>query len=317
VFRWAWRLFRRDWRQQVRVLALLTVAIVATVVGASAAYNIGPARGNAEFGAANHLFTYFDVADAQSVDALLTAAEDWFGDIDVVTSREVAVPGSVDSVEFRGQDPNGAFSDPMLALLKGRYPTAPDEVAVTNRLAETFALDIGASFELGGEAWTVVGLVENPSDLSDEFALLAPSQWEFGQSITFLVDASSDRVESFRPPEEMQFEGNLIGGRPSQEGGFAVVMVLIVAVIALLLISLVAAAGFVAVAQRRLRQLGMLAAVGASEAHLRFVMVANGGVIGALAALLGAGGGALAWVLAAPRIEAAVGHRIDRFNIPW
>jgi putative ABC transport system permease protein len=115
----------------------------------------------------------------------------------------------------------------------------------------------------------------------------------------------------------MQFEGNLIGGRPSQEGGFAVVMVLIVAVIALLLISLVAAAGFVAVAQRRLRQLGMLAAVGASEAHLRFVMVANGGVIGALAALLGAGGGALAWVLAAPRIEAAVGHRIDRFNIPW
>jgi putative ABC transport system permease protein len=205
----------------------------------------------------------------------------------------------------------------MLALLKGRYPTAPDEVAVTNRLAETFALDIGASFELGGEAWTVVGLVENPSDLSDEFALLAPSQWEFGQSITFLVDASSDRVNSFRPPEEMQFEGNLIGGRPSQEGGFAVVMVLIVAVIALLLISLVAAAGFVAVAQRRLRQLGMLAAVGASEAHLRFVMVANGGVIGALAALLGAGGGALAWVLAAPRIEAAVGHRIDRFNIPW
>jgi putative ABC transport system permease protein len=296
---------------------LLTVAIAATVVGASAAYNIGPARGNADFGTANHLFTYFGVADPQSVDALLTAAEDWFGDIDVVTSREVAVPGTVDSVEFRGLDPNGAFSSPMLALVDGRYPAGPDEVAVTNRVAERFALDIGSSFALGGEAWTVTGLVENPSDLSDEFALLAPSQWEFGQSITFLVDVSSERADSFRPPSEMQFEGNLIGSRPSQEGGFAVVMVLIVAVVALSLISLVAAAGFVAVAQRRLRQLGMLAAVGASEAHLRFVMVANGVVIGALAALLGAGGGALAWVLAAPWIEAAVGHRIERFNMPW
>jgi putative ABC transport system permease protein len=33
VVRWAWRLFRREWRQQSIVLALLLVAVAATTVG--------------------------------------------------------------------------------------------------------------------------------------------------------------------------------------------------------------------------------------------------------------------------------------------
>ncbi len=33
VLRWAWRLFRREWRQQLLVLALLTVAVAAAVAG--------------------------------------------------------------------------------------------------------------------------------------------------------------------------------------------------------------------------------------------------------------------------------------------
>ena len=43
---------------------------------------------------------------------------------------------------------------------------------------------------------------------------------------------------------------------------------------------LVAAAGFVVVAQRRQRQLGLLAAIGATDRHLRLVMLANGVVVG-------------------------------------
>ena len=33
VVRWAWRLFRREWRQQLLILALITVAVAATIVG--------------------------------------------------------------------------------------------------------------------------------------------------------------------------------------------------------------------------------------------------------------------------------------------
>ena len=39
VIRWGWRLFRREWRQQLLVLSLLTVAVAATIWGASVVTN--------------------------------------------------------------------------------------------------------------------------------------------------------------------------------------------------------------------------------------------------------------------------------------
>ena len=80
----------------------------------------------------------------------------------------------------------------------------------------------------------------------------------------------------------------------------AAVSVLTVATVALFLVSLVAAASFVVVAQRRLRQLGMLAAVGATEKQIRLVMVANGAVAGAVAAVAGTVVGVAGWIAARP-----------------
>src|SRR6267154_863638 len=39
VIRWGWRLFRREWRQQLLVLGLLTVAVAATIWRASVITN--------------------------------------------------------------------------------------------------------------------------------------------------------------------------------------------------------------------------------------------------------------------------------------
>ena len=41
IFRWSWRLFHREWRQQVLVVALLVFAVAATTVGVTLAYNAG------------------------------------------------------------------------------------------------------------------------------------------------------------------------------------------------------------------------------------------------------------------------------------
>ena len=90
-----------------------------------------------------------------------------------------------------------------------------------------------------------------------------------------------------------------------------------VATVFLLLASLVAAAGFAVVAQRRLRQLGMLAAVGATQKHLRLVLVTNGAVVGAIAAVTGTIAGLALWLVFAPTLESAVDHRIDRLSLPW
>jgi putative ABC transport system permease protein len=90
-----------------------------------------------------------------------------------------------------------------------------------------------------------------------------------------------------------------------------------VATVFLLLASLVAAAGFAVVAQRRLRQLGMLAAVGATGKHLRLVLLTNGAVVGTIAAVIGTIAGLGLWLVFAPMLESAVDHRIDRLSLPW
>ena len=51
--RWAWRLFRREWRQQVLVLVLLIVAVAAMVVGLGVASNSDRLKNNPVFGTAN------------------------------------------------------------------------------------------------------------------------------------------------------------------------------------------------------------------------------------------------------------------------
>src|SRR5688500_20292853 len=58
VARWAWRLFRREWRQQVLVLALLTAAVAASIGLASAAYTTTAVPVDAVCGSAHHFITY-------------------------------------------------------------------------------------------------------------------------------------------------------------------------------------------------------------------------------------------------------------------
>jgi putative ABC transport system permease protein len=322
VVRWAWRLFRREWRQQVVVLALLTLTVGAAIGLATAAYNVGPSGADAEFGAANHYFEFRD-PDIRQLPSTLAAAQQRFGDVDVVRHRAVPVPGSADTLDYRAQNPAGAFSAPLLDLREGRYPTADGEVAVTDAVAGTFGAGIGASFALDGVPRTVVGVVENPSDLDDEFALLPPSALPTPDSVTMFVDASDAQVDSFwhqqadASPRPISTDMSITARRGLPEEVIAVMIVLVISTVALFLVSLVAAASFVVIAQRRLRQLGMLAAAGATEKQVRLVMVANGAAAGAAAAVLGTIAGVAGWIALAPRVEAAAGYRIDPFNVPW
>jgi putative ABC transport system permease protein len=57
VARWAWRLLRREWRQQILVLALLTVTVAAAAFSVSAGYNVASLPGP-QFGSANHLLQF-------------------------------------------------------------------------------------------------------------------------------------------------------------------------------------------------------------------------------------------------------------------
>ena len=57
MIRWAWRLFKREWRQQLLILLLIIVAVAAVVVGSAVAVNTPPPA-NAGFGTAHDLATF-------------------------------------------------------------------------------------------------------------------------------------------------------------------------------------------------------------------------------------------------------------------
>jgi putative ABC transport system permease protein len=95
------------------------------------------------------------------------------------------------------------------------------------------------------------------------------------------------------------------------------VLILVVEVLGLAFIGLVSVASFSVMAQRRLRALGMLSAIGATERNLRLVMIANGLVVGVAAALAGAAAGLAAWFAYAPTLQQATGHVVDAASLPW
>src|SRR5918996_4443613 len=319
IVRWAWRMFRGEWRRQLVVIALLTVAVAAAIGSVTIAYNSGSADA-AEFGSASHLIR-FDGADPRELEAGLAAARERFGTIDVIGHRTLAVPGSVDPVEFRSQDPRGPYGDARLALRQGSYPARAAQVAVTDGVATLLGLEIGERLALDGHRRTVVGIVENPRELSDEFALVTPSSAGAPDHVTVVVDAGAASVGAFGDSRAggAGDRRSAFGGtepRPDDQAASALAM-FGVATVFLVLAALVASAGFAVIAQRRLRQLGALAAIGATERHVRLVLLTNGAVAGVIGALIGTIIGLALWLAILPTLEPAAGHRMDPLSVPW
>lgn len=311
MVRWAWRLFRREWRQQIMVLTLLSVAVTAAVVGVSAGYHSTP-PGTGRFGDASQWFTLY-AEDDRPLEPRIVQAREWFGTIDVVGHWYLPVPSSAETIELRAQDPHGPYGGPMLRLLAGRYPTAPGEAAVTDEVAADLRVGVGDGLTLGDRTWSVVGLVENPGDLRAEFALVAPAQPEPPEAVTVLTAADPARFAQYRA----RYGQPVYELRPEHEWVEAAAGVFSVFAVSMLLVCLIAAAGFAVVAHRRLRQLGLLAAVGATERHLRLVLLAHGAAVGVAASAVGAVAGVLVWFAVTPRFETAAGHRIDWLDLPW
>jgi putative ABC transport system permease protein len=169
VLRWGWRLFRREWRQQLLVLGLLTVAVAATIWGVGAATNTQLSNPNAAtFGTAAALVT-LPGADPHLAAGIAAIADRW-GPADVIENQNITT-GTTQSVQLRAENPHGHFNAPMLSLVSGTYPAGPGQVALTSQVATRYGTHVGGTWQAAGTTWRVTGLVENPSNLADEFAL--------------------------------------------------------------------------------------------------------------------------------------------------
>jgi putative ABC transport system permease protein len=308
MVRWAWRLFRREWRQQLLVLLLIVVAVAATVVGAAVSTNTPPAP-NAGFGSAQDLATFPGTAPhlLAQIDGLARR----FGPLDVIENQTVAIPGSLQTYQLRAQNPHGRFGRPMLSLVAGHYPTGAGQVGVTTGLAATFGLRIGDTWRQGGVTRRVVGIVENPQSLLDEFALVAPGQVRHPTQVTLLFDAPGVRPAAIAPNVEIRSSAT-----PHNQINPETIVLALVTLL-MLLVGLVAVGGFTVLAQRRLRSLAILEALGATDSNIRLVVRANGAVVGLVGAVLGFVVGLGGWLAYRPELETSAHHLIGAFQLPW
>ena len=296
---------------------MLTIGVLTVVVGAAvtgSAMAVNAQFDDSSFFGDGDTVIRLDGTDPATVQAGLRAAVGRFGTIDPIAHTRLSIPGSSAVVDLRRQQPDGPFGAPMLRLIDGSYPTGADEVALTDRAASLLGAGIGDTIDIRATAHTVVGLVENPGALDDEFVLATPDPTAVADFVNVLTTWPDDGPDLSPGELPGQLDVNRAGQR--SDANVAVLVVFAITVL-LALVGLVAAASFVIVAQRRQRQLGMLAALGGSPRHLRTVMVANGAAVGVVAAIAGTAAGVVGWLAARPATESAANRRLGALALPW
>ncbi|HEV7957917.1 MAG TPA: FtsX-like permease family protein [Acidimicrobiales bacterium] len=308
VTRWAWRLLRREWRQQILILALITVAVAATTVGVGVSSNT-PLSTYVGFGNAKDLATFSN--DGASTKAKIASWHSRYGEVDVIENQIISVPGSIDTFDLRSENPNDSYGKPLLSLVSGELPTKANEVALTSGVASELNLKVGGAWGNGGVTREVVGIVENPENLLDQFALVIPGQVARPSQVSVLFDASGtapSKLGASVISTQSVGSGNVLNPET---------ITLALVTMVMLLIALVSIAGFTVLAQRRLRSIGMLGALGATDKDIMLVVRANGFFVGLMGAIFGLILGLGAWLAYRPTLETSAHHVVGVFQLPW
>jgi putative ABC transport system permease protein len=219
-------------------------------------------------------------------------------------------------------------------VTEGRAPGGAGELALTATAADQLGVRVGERVEVpdDGEAYTVVGVVEFPGGLGllprrdDPLAVFHPGTVPGDNPLgSWLVDTPGpvgweqqtalnrhgilvhSRAVALDPPAHLANEA------PVDGTAFAVGTV--VAGLAGLEIVLLAGPAFAVSARRRTRDLGLVAAGGGTPAQLRRIVLAEGLVLGALAAGAGIALGVAAAIAARPLTESLVGARAGGYRV--
>jgi putative ABC transport system permease protein len=316
LLHWGLRLLRREWKQRVIIVVLIAVATAAMILGTNVA-SATPGTPNASiYGTSSTLIILNGGTPHLAADiAKISKA---YGPASVVDDQSLPT-GIAGGADLRAQNPNAPYTGPLLSLDSGRYPTRAGQVAVTSGLARLYGLRIGSAWRLPGNGGTrtVTGIVEDPSNLNDEFALVAPGQLAHPDQVRIFVGVSALSSAVSNGGIIIPASASVSYPEPSSSPFGPADVVLVVSVLGLVFIGLVASAAFTVMAQRRQRALGMLSSLGATEGDVRFVLIMDGAIAGLLGAVVGTVIGFAGWFWYYPHLEIATAHRTDPLNLSW
>jgi putative ABC transport system permease protein len=232
------------------------------------------------------------------------------------------------------------YADPLARgiyrQLSGRAPANPNEVALTPAAARRLGAGVGGSVRLadGSHTLQVVGTVEDPEALEATTIILRPGalprqalpddrqnqRWlvatpgpltwaQVRQLNTHGLVAVSRHVLA-HPPSQAERHPGFEGGNDQQLGVAA-----LVGGLAMLEVILLAGSAFAVAARRRRRDLALVAAGGGTPAQLRRIVLADGVVLGTVAAVSGVALGIAAAAASRPLLERLSSIRTGAFRV--
>jgi putative ABC transport system permease protein len=208
--------------------------------------------------------------------------------------------------------------------LSGRAPASAGEVALTPAAARRLDAGVGGRVRLadGSRSFRVVGVVEDPEDLKATTIVMRPGAlapralsdarqdhrwlvatpgpltWAQVKQLNTLGVAAVSRQVLAHPPSQAERYPEL-----GSEQGDGLSVAALVGGLATLEIILLAGPAFAVGARRRRRDLALVAAAGGSPADLRRIVLADGVVLGTVAAATGVALGIAAFAAARPLLE--------------
>ncbi|MGC9666391.1 FtsX-like permease family protein [Planosporangium sp. 12N6] len=226
---------------------------------------------------------------------------------EVTFAVQVHTATGVGDLEGRALDLTDPITRGIAEVRHGRAPHGPGEVALSRAAVARTGAGAGGTLRLSdGQPYRVVGVVEFPDQLR-EIALFDPAHVPSGKAVSnagerWLVDTPAplrwsdvrqlnrrgvvalSRDVIRHPPAASDVVPVVQGGSTTVE---TVSLGALVVGMAVLEIVLLAGPAFAVGARRRQRDLALLAANGATPAHLRRVVLADGVVLGIAGALAG------------------------------
>jgi putative ABC transport system permease protein len=236
------------------------------------------------------------------------------------TGATIRTTAGVGRAAVRMLDLTNPLTQGMITVLEGRPATTGTEITLSRKAMTRTGTQLGGTVTTdNGRTFTVVGVIEEPDRLDNttivalpgtfpdadrSWLVTTPVDWAEVKELNKLGIAVLSRTVLHNPPSAADRYRQFAD---TDELG-ADVLVLI-AGLAVLQMSLLAGSALAVGARRRKRDLALVAAVGGSPSHVRRIVLADGVVVGLLAALGGVLLGTLAAVISRPLVEWLLAER--------
>ncbi|MFS8098826.1 hypothetical protein LFM09_16990 [Lentzea alba] len=211
-------------------------------------------------------------------------------------------------------DLNDPLTKGMITVLEGRPATTNTEIALSRKAMTRTGAQLGGSLTTeDGRTFTVVGVIEDPNRLDDTTVVALPGTFDQADR-SWLATTPIDwaKVKELNKSGIAVLSRTVLHNLPSaadsypqfpDSGELTADILVLVAGLAVLEMSLLAGSAMAVGARRRKRDLALISAVGGAPTHVRRIVLADGVVVGVLAALGGVALGVLAAVSTRPLVE--------------